>query len=1033
MDLLSLLGRNGFLPHGYCFTWSPGILWTMVGSDAIIAAAYFAIPAGILVFARRRPDPRVRRVAGLFGAFIVACGVTHLMDIWTIWRPDYALQALTKVATAAISLTTAIAAWRLLPALLALPSSEQLHAAFRHLEVETSERRTAQEQAADVERSLALTLAVIDAGLITTDRHGNVATMNAVAERITGWSQEEARGRSYWEVFAADDRPADFAGRTVVDAVARSAVGIEVPHRVMARSRKGVVTTVEARGALLHDDDGGVRGVLAVLRDMTQGDQAELGMRRLAAIVESSSDAIIGKSLDGRITSWNRAATTLFGYSESEAIGASVQMLIPPDKAAEEMAILSDIVHGRVVAPFNTVRLTKSGRLIDVSITISPIRDASGAIVGGSKIARDMTAQLRAAAALRESENRLRFALSVAEIGDWDVDVRTGAINRSLRHDICFGYDELQPEWDVEKSLRHIHPDDQADVARAIRTALTGGGDLQVEFRVIWPDKSLHWIRSHGSSRYESGETNRMLGIVMDVTERKLAEQMRLRAQKLESDNRQIVESNRLKSQFLANMSHELRSPLNAIIGFSDILYSDASPTSLPTQHKFIGHIRTSGRHLLQLINDVLDLSKVESGKFEFFPEPVDLSAVLAEVNGVLFTPVHKKRLTLEVDIDPAVNDVTADPARLKQALYNYLSNAIKFTPEGGRIQVRAVRQGLHRFRVEVEDTGIGIAEADLSKLFVEFQQLDGGLTKQHQGTGLGLALTRRLVEAQGGTVGVRSTPGRGSVFHLSLPIRPDAPPEPDTAGHFLVIEDREPDRSRIADVLTGCGHHVDVAASAADAIRHAASNTYDAMTLDLMLDRQHGLATLDRIRRGGTNSRVPVVAVTIGAGSSGAASFSIDDVLAKPLRADELAAAVSRLESAKHPGAAIMVIDDEATALDLMTAALRDLGLQAHCYQDGRLALTELPLHRPAAIILDLMMPVFDGFQVLQELRATAAWRDIPVFVWTGMALADAEYDMLVANASAVVLKGGGGMEDLLDRLRRWRPVAAAHEASTS
>ena len=247
------------------------------------------------------------------------------------------------------------------------------------------------------------------------------------------------------------------------------------------------------------------------------------------------------------------------------------------------------------------------------------------------------------------------------------------------------------------------------------------------------------------------------------------ADAARIRSLQLEADNRRIQETSRLKSQFLANMSHELRTPLNAVIGFADLLQSGAVKHDSPQHQIFLGHIANSGRDLLRLINDVLDLSKVEAGKFEFFPEPVDLTLLVNEVIEILQTQIQRKHLRVSADIDPALDHLVLDAARLKQVLYNYLSNAIKFTPDAGSVTVRARAQGATHFWLEVEDSGIGIAAADLPKLFTEYQQLDAGYAKQHQGAGLGLALTRRLVEAQQGSVGVRSSPGVGSVFHLVL------------------------------------------------------------------------------------------------------------------------------------------------------------------------------------------------------------------------------------------------------------------------
>jgi signal transduction histidine kinase len=260
------------------------------------------------------------------------------------------------------------------------------------------------------------------------------------------------------------------------------------------------------------------------------------------------------------------------------------------------------------------------------------------------------------------------------------------------------------------------------------------------------------------------------IAFVFDITERKRLEELRLHSQELVLQNLRIAEASRMKSEFLANMSHELRTPLNSIIGFSELLHDGEVSHESPNYKSFVGHILQSGRHLLQLINDVLDLAKVESGKIEFRPERVRLTRLVSEVCAVLRNLALERQIALDCEVAAAVDEATLDPARFKQVLFNYVSNALKFTEAGGKVQIRVTREDDSSFRLEVDDTGIGISAPDVARLFNEFLQLDAGRTKRHGGTGLGLALTKRIVEAQGGRVGVRSTAGAGSVFFAVLP-----------------------------------------------------------------------------------------------------------------------------------------------------------------------------------------------------------------------------------------------------------------------
>lgn len=1030
-ELTSLMARNGFLPHGYCFTWQPGLLWSFVASDLLIAAAYFSIPLAMLSFMRKRGDVAFRGVGWLFCGFIFACGVTHLMDVWTIWQPDYVLHAVTKLATAGISVFTAVALWPLMPRALRIPTVAKLQQVIQSLESEVALRSSAEEQLAEIQQSLAVTLSSIGAGFIATDRDGRVTRMNSVAEQVTGWPQAQALGQPLWDVFKREDLPLGYEQRNPIDVIAEAQVDEQVAQYITAVSRQGARAALEVRAARTHARDGQVSGMAIVFRDLSEQMRIESERQRLAAIVESSSDAIISKTLDGRITSWNRGAQDLFGYSADEAIGQPVEMLIPPERAAEEMRLLTDLARGMAMPPLDTVRRAKDGTLREVSVSISPIRDARGRIVGASKIARDMGQQRRAERALRESEERLRFTLETSQIGAWDLDLASGRISRSRRHDQCFGYSNLQPEWTTDIFLDHVHPEDRARVQRRLEATVAQRKEWSEQYRVIWPDGSVHWLAAHGSIRVEAGRPTRMLGTMSDITAHKQAEEARLTTQRLQAENQQIQEANRLKSRFLANMSHELRTPLNAIIGFADLLHRGVVPTESDKHREYLGHIGSSGRHLLQLINDVLDLAKVEAGKFEFFPEPLQLAQAVQDVHDVLQPQLQRKQLQFSAELDPALGPLVLDPARLKQALFNYLSNAIKFTPEGGRITVRARPEGSRHVRIEVEDTGVGIAAADLPRLFTEFQQLDAGYGKHHQGTGLGLALVRRLVQAQGGSVGVRSELGVGSVFSLVLPRSPTDSAVPE---RLLVVEPDLRLQTQVVDGLAAAGYAVDAAADAAQALRHSQGHAYTGITLDLRLPDGAGLALLETIRSTGHNSEAPVVAVTVPAALDAAdagdgdkhrvATFVVTDVLSKPLHTGQVVNALARLRTAGRPLARVMVVDDDPLALDLMRATLTGMGLTVTTVQDGRQALREIDQHRPDAMVLDLMMPGFDGFAVLDALARLPGWQQLPVFIWTAMQLDDEELASLSQTARAVLGKGGGSAMPLLQGLRRRRDL---------
>jgi CheY-like chemotaxis protein/anti-sigma regulatory factor (Ser/Thr protein kinase) len=358
----------------------------------------------------------------------------------------------------------------------------------------------------------------------------------------------------------------------------------------------------------------------------------------------------------------------------------------------------------------------------------------------------------------------------------------------------------------------------------------------------------------------------------------------------------------------------------------------------------------------------------------------------------------------------------------LKQILYNYISNALKFTPDEGEVSVRITAQDDDYFRVEVEDTGIGIRPEDMDRLFVEFQQLDVSSSKGFAGTGLGLALTKRIVEVQGGQVGARSTPGKGSVFHATLPRTfrftraPSKEPQPVAAQAgaplILVIEDDAEDRAWIASALRGAGYAVETVATGAEALARCRERRFDAITLDIMLPDMSGRAVLEKLRERGLNRTTPVTVVTLLAHKGIVAGFQVNDILSKPVSRGELLTALGRCGVTPKSSRPILVVDDDQAALKLASEILGQIGYRTVCRKDAASALKVVSKERPAAVVLDLVMPEMSGFEFLTRFRRTQRGRQTPVIVWTGKDLTNAERAELRAAASAVTKKDEQALE---------------------
>ncbi len=479
---------------------------------------------------------------------------------------------------------------------------------------------------------------------------------------------------------------------------------------------------------------------------------------RYRNLFDNASDAIVTVDLEESITSWNKAAEKIFGWNSGQVIGKKLSnILVPKDKEIKKNKIIECALSGKAASGIDVVCPHRNGTDVKVSLSVSPIMDANQNIMGLSGIMRDITDRKRA-------EERLKLFSSAVEaakegIQIMSIDGRIIYSNRAAEE--IYGYSN--PEY-LGRHASEMNAD-QEFTSRVILPSLQNTGHWSGELLArnkaggIFPV----WL-STSMIKDTKNEPMAMVSVVSDITEFKKAEEVRM-------ENMRLAIASSAKSEFLANMSHELRTPLNSIIGFSELLQQNSDGELNEKQNKYVGNVLTSGRFLLNLINDILDLSKVEAGKIEPMFEKMPVHAVINETLSLIKEKATKHNVLLNKEFDPALNIIEADQQRFKQILFNLLTNAVKFSKkEGGTVTVTTKKEG-DMARISVSDTGIGIKEEDMGKLFKEFEQLNPGISRKYGGTGLGLAISKKLVELHGGRIWVESRFGEGSTFTFTLPL----------------------------------------------------------------------------------------------------------------------------------------------------------------------------------------------------------------------------------------------------------------------
>ena len=801
---------------------------------------------------------------------------------------------------------------------------------------------------------------------------------------------------------------------------------------------------------------------------------------RLRLTIDTALDAVIGADSHGVITGWNSQAGAIFGRTREEAIGLTLDQTIIPEKFRDAhrrgMEHYLATGEGPVLNQrIEIAALRQDGTEFPIEIAIVPIQSQEG--VAFSAFVRDITERKQADETLA---HRARLAAMGAEVGvaltqkrslQETLQVCAETIVRHL--DAAFARIwtvdaegkvlELQASAGLYTHLDGPHGRVPIGMFKIGMIASERAPHLTNE---VWDDPRVgdkEWAKREGMVAFAGHPLivdGRLLGVMAmfarhplpDTTLQALASVADGIALGIERKQAEVdliaakdaaEASSRTKSQFLANMSHELRTPMNAILGYSEMLQEEAEAEGLDSFTPDLQKIQSAGRHLLALINDILDLSKIEAGKMELYLEDFSVPEMLSDVTATVQTLVSKKNNQLVLDCAPDIGRMRGDLTKVRQSLFNLLSNAAKFT-ENGTITLRVARDG-DFYEFAIKDTGIGMTAEQMAGLFEAFSQADASTTRKYGGTGLGLAITRRFCQMMGGDTTAQSEMGVGSVFTMRLPVAvmlPREADEPAAAVHdaftrgdshsgdtVLVIDDDPAARDLMRRFLTREGFRPETASNGEEGLRLARELKPAAITLDVMMPGMDGWTVLQRLKADPDTQNIPVVMLTMVDDKNIGFALGAADYMTKPIDRARLSAILSRHRCAdrEEGGCRVLLVEDDDATRDMMRSLLEREEWRVEEAVNGRIALECLQTLTPDLILLDLMMPEMDGFEFARRLRDKPEWRRIPVVVLTARDITAEDRRRLNRDVEKIVQKGAWDHAALLAELRHLADTAKA------